>query len=253
MVHTLVRDKITHLVGIFDPHFPYENTRALLALFKYIEESRPDIIVLGGDIVDLDLLHNKASRRELEGKRLIRDFDYGYRRLKQIRDLVPDANIYALEGNHDERMERYIDDHPETEGILEVRNMLKLDELGIVWVPSWRTGEILTIGKANFIHGQYLNKNHASTTVDNYGCNMFYGHCHDVQSFSKILHGDDSTLIAQSCGCMCRYDMPYLQGRPTKWQNAFLNMYIKPNGFFNHQVVSIFNGKFVVEGTEYGR
>jgi hypothetical protein len=252
MVHKLPREGITHVVGLYDIHFPYENKAALRAVYDYIVDTNPQVIILGGDVVDLDMLHNKASARGVEGKRLKKDFDYAYGWLAELRRRSPESTIYFLEGNHDERIERYIDDHPEVEGMLEIKNALRLDELNIRWVPSWRVGEILTIGKANFIHGQYLNKHHAATTVDNYGCNIMYGHIHDISSNSKVLHGDDSTLIAQSCGCLCRYDMPYLQGRPTKWQNAFLDMYIRPNGFFNHQVVSIFKGKFVVNGVEYG-
>ena len=252
MVHKLPKAGITHLVGLFDIHYPYENMPALREVFNYISDAQPNVVVLGGDVVDLDMLHNKASRREVENKRLLRDFDYAKRRLSVLRERIPNAKIYQLEGNHDERSERYIDDHPELEGMLEIPTVLGLADLGIEYVPSWRQGEILTVGKANFIHGQYANKNHAFSTVDNYGCNMFYGHIHDIQSASKILHGDDSTLIAQSCGCLCRYDMPYLMGRPTKWQNAFLNMYLQPNGFFNHQVVSIFKNRFVVDGRMYG-
>lgn len=252
MVHRLARNSNSHLVGLFDPHFPYENVRAVRAVYQYIAETKPDIVVWGGDVTDLDMLHNAASRRDVEGKRLIRDFNYTYNQLKLVRELVPNADIYILEGNHDEREERYIDDHPEVEGILEVPKMLRLDELQMKWVPSWRKGEILRIGKANFIHGQYTNKNHACTTVDNYGCNMFYGHGHDIQSFSKIIHGDDSTLIAQSCGCLCRYDQPYIKGAPTRWQLGFLDMYIRPDGYFNHQVVSIFKNKFMVGGVTYG-
>lgn len=251
MVHKLTKD-ITHVVGLFDIHFPYEDKRSYHNVEQYLFESQPDVIVLGGDIVDLDIVSDKSKRRHVEGKRLVKDLNYAKQKLIVLRNLCPEAIIYALQGNHDERIERYIDDHPEVEGILEVENMLGLDELGIYWVPSWRVGEILTIGKANIIHGQYECKHHACKTVDEYGVNMFYGHCHDVQAHSKVLHGDDSTLIAQSCGCLCRYDMPYLKGRPTKWQQAFLNMFVRKNGTFNHQVVNIFNNKFIVNGIEYG-
>lgn len=252
MVHHLPKRELTHVVGLFDLHFPYEDKRTYDNVLSYTQRSQPNVIVLGGDVVDLDLISNKAKRREIEGKRLLKDLKYARQRLVELREINPDAEIYLIEGNHDERMERYIDDHPEVEGILEVPTMLELDAQEIHWIPSWRKGELLTIGKAHFIHGQYENTYHTKTTVDNYGVNMFYGHIHDVQSYSKILHGDDSTIMAQSCGCLCRYNMPYLKGRPTKWQQAFLDLWVRPDGFFNHQVVSIFNHRFVVNGVEYG-
>lgn len=253
MQHKLPKGKITHGVGLFDLHFPYEDKAAFEAVMEYIVASQPDVCILGGDVVDLDIISDKSKSRQVEGKRLAKDFNYAANRLQQLSDASDWEGKYFLQGNHDERMERYIDDHPETEGILEVQEMLKLQDNGWVWVPSWRHGVMLTIGKANFIHGLTEGKHHAAKTVDDYGANMFYSHVHDVQSHSKILHGNDSTIMAQSCGCLCRYDMPYLKGRPTKWQHAFLNIYWTPDGRFYHTVVPIFNGQFVVDGTKYGR
>ena len=252
--HKLDPDKITHGVGIFDPHFPYEDKQSYNAVLEYIKASKPDVFIFGGDIVDLDIVSNKAKRREIESKRLFKDFQYAKTRLAEISMAIPGAALFALEGNHDERMERYIDDNPELEGIIEVPKMLGMEEPECpwTWVPSWRMGHILQIGKANFIHGYSEADHHTKKTVTDYGKNMFMGHLHDIQCYSKILHGDDSTIMAQSCGCLCRYNMPYMRGKPSRWQQAFLDIYWKPNGYFWHNVVPIFNNKFIVNGVEYG-
>lgn len=252
MTHKLPKDRITHGIVLFDPHFPYEDKRSYNAVMQYVAKSQPNVFVLGGDIVDLDIISDKSKARHVEGKRLSKDFAHARNRLVEINETIPNAIKYALEGNHDERMERYLDDHPECEGILEVPTMLDLDNLGWTWVPSWRKGEVLNIGKAGIIHGYTESKNHASKTVDDYGKSMFYGHLHTNQMFTKILHGDDSTIMAQAVGCICRYDMPYLRGKPTKWQQAFLDIYWLPNGHFFHNVVPIFNHEFVVNGEYYG-
>lgn len=250
MKHKLRKDRETHGVAIFDPHFPYEDRQSFAAVLQYISDTRPDIVVIGGDVVDLDLISDKSKSRHVEGKRLKKQCDYASEMLVAIRQWCD--WMYVLEGNHDERMERYIDDHPEVEGILEIPTMLRLAENDIQWVPSWRKGEVLTIGKANFIHGYTESKHHAAKTADDYGVNMLYGHCHDIQSHSKVLHGDDSTIMAQCCGCLCRYDMPYLRGKPTKWQQAFVDIWWRPNGQFWHQVIPIFNHRFLAQGREYG-
>ncbi len=251
MTYKLPKDKITHGIVIFDPHFPFEDKQSYKNVMNYVYDSQPDIFVFGGDIVDLDLISNKSAIRQVEGRRLKHDFDHAVLRLEYLNNILPDATKIALEGNHDERMERYIDDHPETEGILEVPNMLKLEELGWNWIPSWRTGQLLTVGKANILHGNYTSINHARKMVDNYGVNVLYGHTHDVQRYSKVLMGDNSTIMAQSCGFLGRYDMAYMKGNPTNWQQAFLDIYWMPNGHFWHNVVPIFNHQFVVNGKLY--
>ncbi len=251
MTLKLPKDKITHGVVIFDPHFPYDDKRSYGAVMNYLADSQPDVFVFGGDIVDLDLISNKSSLRQVEGRRLSHDFDYAVRRLEEINKILPQSTRIALEGNHDERMERYIDEHPETEGILEVPNMLNLAELGWEWIPSWRTGAMLTIGKANILHGNYVGVNHARKMVDSYGVNVLYGHTHDRMSYSKVLMGDNSTIMAQSCGFLGRYDQSYMKGNPTNWQQSFLDIYWTPNGHFFHSVPPIFNNQFVVNGKLY--
>lgn len=251
--YKLAANGITHGVGVFDPHFPYEDRKSFDAVLKYIDETKPQVFIFGGDIVDLDIVSNKAKRREIEGKRLAKDFMYARTRMAEIAQAIPDATLFALEGNHDERMERYIDDNPELEGIMEVPRMLGMDEPDCpwVWIPSWRKGDILQIGKAHFIHGYSQADHHAKKTVSDYGVNIFYGDMHDIQRYSKIMQGDDSTIMAQSCGCLCRYDMPYLLGKPTRWQRGFLDIYWRPNGQFWHNVIPIFNNEFVANGKVY--
>jgi hypothetical protein len=232
MIYKLPKNKLTHVVAIFDPHFPYEDRHSYNAVLNYIDDTKPDVFVFGGDGVDLDVISNKSAARHVVGKRLLKDFNYA-------------------KASHDERSERYIDDHPELEGMIEVHNALDLANTGWTWVPCWRTSELLTIGKANLLHGNYVGVAHARKMVDNYGVNVFYGHTHDRMLYSKVLMGDNSTIMAQSCGFLGRYDVPYMRGNPTNWQQAFLDLWVEPNGHFYHSVVPIFNHRFVVNGKLY--
>ncbi|MHC4621321.1 MAG: hypothetical protein ACYTEQ_26560, partial [Planctomycetota bacterium] len=104
---------------------------------------------------------------------------------------------------------------------MEPWHMLHLDERGIKWVRSWSKSELYKIGKAIFHHGPYSNMHHAKKTALNYGEPTFYGHTHDIQAFSEIQHGNNKTIMAQSLGCLCEYEQPYIRGRPTRWQQAF--------------------------------
>ena len=88
--------------------------------------------------------------------------------------------------------------------------------------------------------------------VDYYGVNIFFGHNHDIQGFSKVNRGKNKTLVGQSLGCLCNYEQGYIQGNPTNWQQAFGIFYFFPNGHFTYYIPRIFNHKFISpEGKVY--
>ena len=251
MIYKLPKNKLTHVVAIFDPHFPYEDRHSYNAVLNYIDDTKPDVFVFGGDGVDLDVISIKATAKQVEGKRLLKDFNYAKTKLAEVKVIVPEAETYYLEGNHDYRSDRYVEDHPELEGMIEVPNALDLKATGWTWIPCWKSSELLSIGHANLLHGNYTGMNHARKMVDNYGVNVLYGHTHDRMLYSKILMGDGSTIMAQSCGFLGQYDAHYMMGNPSNWQQAFLDMWVEPNGTFYHSVVPIFNHRFVVNGKLY--
>lgn len=213
-----------------------------------------DEVVYLGDLMDFDLIssHNKENLRATSGKLIRREYDYGSEFLDRQQKLAPKAKFTLLEGNHDERIERYMDANPQLEGMLEMEQGLQLRMRKIKWVRFWTKGEIHKIGKAKFIHGLYTTKYHASKHAEAYGDNIFYGHTHDVQSHSKELAGADKTIVAQSMGCLCRYDQRYMRGKPSKWQQAFGVFYFFPDGHFTYYVIRIFKHRFVApDGTVY--
>lgn len=203
-----------------------------------------------GDLMDFDLIssHNLQNLRAVEGQRILEQYTEANRLLDELQQHT--KKITITEGNHDERIERYIDANPVVEGMLELENGLRLKERKIDLI-RYRNGGSYRLGKARFFHGIYTNQFHAKKTVENFGDNIFYGHTHDVQSYSKELRGQDKTLVGQSLGCLCRYDMAYMKGRPSKWQQAFGVFYFKPDGFFQYEVVRIFKNEFVWKGRLY--
>ena len=228
-----------------DVHVPVEDKAAIRGALRYGKDLQPDVWGQLGDFMSLDCISDKRSLREVEGKRLGKDFLAGNLLLDQVQEAMPKAEKFIIQGNHDERMERYVDEHPELEGLLEVENALHLEDRGIEWVPFWTKGKIKTIGKANFIHGLYTNKYHAEKHVTHYGVNVFYGHVHGRQSYTLIRFGDNHAIVGESLGCLCRLDQGYMHGRPSNWQHAIATFWWWPNGNFDYAVTNIFGGKFV--------
>lgn len=249
MQYRVEPNRLTWALVLPDIHYPVEDRQTMKAVEAYMASRSWDHLIYLGDVADFNCIseHNSKNLRAVVGQKIRKDYDYINARLNHHAELVgKHCRMTWIQGNHDERVERLINLMPVFEGQLELRNNIDLLKSGrITWVPFWTSGESLSIGKATFIHGRYANEFHAKKHVERYGRNVFYGHLHDFQSYPKVTLGDNETRIAQSLGCLCKYQQNYLHGTPTKWQQGFAVFMFQPNGFFNYYPVMIFNHKFV--------
>ncbi len=159
-----------------------------------------------------------------------------------------------LEGNHEERMERFFETMPQLKGgPLSVDRAMKFKERGFKWVRSWSKGEIFSLGKANFVHGQYTNQYHPAKMVTKYGDNVIYGQTHDIMShaIANQMH-PEKVIMGQSLGCLCERDQAYMKGKPSNWMQGFGVIHLYPDGKFSLYVVRIFNHRFIgPDGASY--
>ena len=101
-----------------------ESLEYLLWIGHYIAEKQPDIIVHIGDHYDLPSLSSyDKCKASAEGRRLAKDieagnigFEYLNMAMQKHKDYNP-RKIFCL-GNHEHRLDRYIDDNPELIGTL---------------------------------------------------------------------------------------------------------------------------------------
>lgn len=248
------------LLVIPDVHAEYVDRKAWNCMMQYAQDIKPCGYVQIGDFLDLNCLssHNKGKPKLVEGERLQWCYDEGNKLLDELDEVIDSAHVTRslessdkrpykaiLKGNHEGRVDRYIEAHPELEGILDVPTGLRLRDRGVEWIDNYSLGHVLKIGKAGFIHGKYTSKYHAQKHVDMYGINVFYGHLHSIQSHSKALLGRDNAVTGQCLGFLGTYDMPYLNGSPTNWQHAFTTFYFRKDGFFNYYIHEIHGGKFI--------
>ena len=246
--------KVKRVLVLPDIHYPIEDRKTMKAVLAYAADHKWDEVIQLGDLMDFDVIssHNAGNLRVVSGKSIQKDYDYANKQLDRLQSAIKSAPLVILEGNHDYRVERYIDAHPETEGLLEVPIGLKFAERGVTWVTSWRDGSVHKVGNANFIHGIYTNDHHAKKHVTTFGEPIFYGHLHDFQAYSQVLQGDNKTLVGQSLGCLCDYRPYWMKGRPNRWQQGFAVFHVHPDGFFQYFPVMIFKHRFVSpEGEVY--
>ena len=212
------------IIAAGDFHFPAENKKALELFEKYLGQDSLDYLILGGDLIDFSYLskYSIGNLRSIEGKRIVKDYDYANKYLDKFDKLARKIKKIFLVGNHDDRIRKYIDANPNLEGLLELPESLRLKERDYQVVYSYPEGEVFKIANLTFTHGNYTNQFHAKKHLENYDTSIVYFHTHTFQSFTKSRFDKRGIRTAQAVGCMCNYEQDYMGKKPSSWQTGFL-------------------------------
>lgn len=240
-----------------DTQIPYHDERAISAVLKYAKQHYYDGCIQLGDFMDWDFCSRWTAdnARKAEGQRFLSEYIHGNAVLDEIQDAVrannPDAHLIVIEGNHDWRIQNVIDKTPFLEGLIDVEKNLRFDERNAVFWRYWVHRKPVIIGKAHFIHGDYIGTHHAKKHADSYGRSMFYGHTHTLQAYTKTQLAEDS-VQCWSLGTLSRFDLEYMGARPSSWQQGFAEFFFREDGMFNHYYTNIFKGQFTaIDGKDY--
>ena len=259
-------------VAFYDCHFGYQMSLidgvrkktpthclpAIRAGMKFLQDFQPDTFILGGDQLEFGAIsrHNNGQPRLVEGLRLTDDMDLLDKHL-----LVPIETSYPfiktkvwIKGNHENRVDRYLDVHPEAEGIIEPEVYLNLKKRGWHLQPE----EVpYQLGKLNFIHGHSVfanggGQNPAKKLAYYFRRSMIAGHLHSTETCMDITPADRSDFhSATISGAMAGVSPDYMKGRPSNASQSFVYGYVGHDGSFNNYIAMIVNGRFMAEGKEY--
>jgi hypothetical protein len=239
-----------------DFQFPFVDWKTWRVVLAYIGENWWDQMVQLGDFADWDWCSRwtAENKRRQENQRFAKEYAELNKFLDTLQNAVrnknKDAEMVILQGNHDYRVEVVMDKDPQYEGMLEMEKNLRFDERKITYWKYWEHRKPYKIGKALFIHGQYTNDAHAKKTALNFNKNVFYGHTHDRQLYTKTTMGQ--SIQAESLGTLSRYDLSYMGKKPSNWMQCFAVFHFRPNGTFNHYTTNIVNHEFTSpEGVHY--
>lgn len=198
-------------IAVFaDPHFPLHEPDLIEGSVAWLEDHRPDEIVLLGDNSDANPFkrHSKNPRTETS----VSDHQRStYEGLARWRNAAPDARMRWIRGNHDawmierirELMPHYeeIRAHPtSSEPMLGLRQLFALDELRIELVGD-ETGhyhdDTVEIAPGLVaLHGVKAGRDGAVKEQAGWeGTSLIQGHCHkwQITGVTKRLAGGGST------------------------------------------------------------
>jgi len=242
----------THLI-FNDLHIPYHQPDVLGAILGFGREFQPDQIDIPGDLLDCIglTLKYRAAQRDERVHRVQFEIDQGQAFLKLLRDLFPKVDIHLHEGNHEDRLNRYVNQHcPELRGLhgLSVPGLLDLAGLKITWHPL---GQLGVYGNLHITHGDLIRQHSAYTArsmLEKYGVCVLFGHTHRGGVYYKT--AGRKTWAAWENFCTCRFDMPWVVGC-SNWQHGFSVVHNDMRTRFHVQQVPIIGGQFVYAGQEF--
>ena len=233
-----------------DKHFPYADKAAIKCLTKTIEIVKPDKYVDLGDVGEWHAFSAWRFKRKKAPplEYLVDDFDKDVKDVNKGMDIIDESldkvnckEKYITEGNHDNWLNYAVDKYPYIPQY-KFANAVDLKGRGYKY---YQFGRHLKIGKLYFYHGhQYGGQYHTANHLRKMGCNIMYGHWHDLQQMSATHM--DGAKSAWSMGCLKDMDSDknrWLGGRQHKWAHAFAIVDYYSGGHFTVHPIQIIKGQ----------
>lgn len=170
---------------ICDVHLGFHDIDAIRACIQYLRTLKVDNIVLNGDTVDAHKLSRWAKRKDdiefTTELQMARNF------MDNLRMTFPKAKIHFKVGNHEDRLEHFIQEKADQfAGIITWQSLLELDKKGIKFVDS---------NQLMFCHGTWIAHGHeikvngganpAVSLMNKTLTNTCMGHLHRTQTIQK--------------------------------------------------------------------
>lgn len=263
--------------GELDPFHDEAAMNVALQIIQY-EENVHQVVNLG-DFLDLPS-QGRFAQEATFANMTQRAIDRGHYFLAQQRVAAPGAEIVLIEGNHDRRLQNFVEmnavsafglkraEKPSEWPVMSLPFLLRLDELNVSYIDSYPAGRHWINDRLRAIHGNKVRSNGstaAAYTNDMPHISTVFGHTHRLEIQSKTTFDRVGKIrsMAISPGCLCRVDgaVPSvngaigIDGRPAQefenWQQGIAVIKYKDTGEFFVDLVQIDDGRTVYQGKEF--
>lgn len=218
---------VTLCIG--DAHVePGQSLKRFKALANFLREHPVRRVVAMGDFVSFDSLSawDRDKRKRMEHRRYVRDVAVGRMALSPIEEAVRlyGADLFYIEGNHEDRVKRYLDIDPTFDGAINVHADLCPDWH---WVPY---KDDFTYHGVSFTH---IPHNEAGKAIGGKGVcdkalglyhnSVVFGHTHGLSFSCMHRHNAPHLNQAVNVGCFFEHVAEYAQGSITSyWRGIVL-------------------------------
>lgn len=225
---------------------------------NFIIAKKPDYIVLTGDFMTLQCLSawDKDKRTKMENRRYAKEMKAGNKALDMMMEGVRQHNNHMkklkmkqykpvtiyVEGNHEDRLTRYLECDPTFEGMVSIEKDLNLVKRGILFVPYREYHYIDEVGfthiphnKSAAIGGVDITRKASMVTVSS----VVFSHTHN-QNMSHVFKEGMSHLQDIYCaGCFFEEKEDYIKGRVTEYWRGLSILHIWKPGRFDVEAYSL--------------
>jgi hypothetical protein len=207
-----------------DETFESFHDQAAMDLFvEVVRREQPEEIALLGDMIDLPSQSRWAQEAGF-ARTTQMALDALHSFLAQLRAAAPEAFIILIEGNHDKRMQTFIETNalaafglkranmPESWPTMSLPFLLRLDELNIQYQDAYPAAVHWDDDSTRNIHGTRANSK--GSTMSQYAqelphINTWAGHTHRTEIIYKTVLGPRGEAIesySANPGCLCKTD-----------------------------------------------
>ena len=233
-------------------------------LGEFIIKERPDNIVHIGDFMSYDSIsaHNASKRLSMEGQRCKKEIEAAresYERmmvplynlnnsLRKNKKALYSPNMYLTSGNHRDRCLRYVEEHPEMEGMVDFVYHIPWENDGWVIVPY---REHCEVNGVLFTHIPMAGNNQPMSSVHlarkvlaDYSCSIVYGHTHYFACESEGIKTVDGYKRITALNVGCYFDHKPEYARTSKgirrwWSGLTMLTHLNDEGDFDIQTYSL--------------
>jgi len=247
-----------------DLHGSQMDKDAVAAFLADLKTWDADEIILNGDIVEcggfLAAYHTLGY---------VAQTSYNYQDdiaaanwfLDEVAKAAPRAKILYIEGNHDQRIEKWAVDQTIRNGrdagfiaeLLSPRTLLRLAERGIDYFEVGKVHEAglppgwIKRGKCFFVHQLSGGKNAARASLMRTAGNVVYAHTHQEDS-STVVYPGIGMVKAWNPGCLCIQQPLWRHSDPTSWSHGYALQIVATSGDFLHLNIPICQGRSMIGG-----
>lgn len=244
--------EIEKVFFIPDVHVPNHHKQAWNVCLNAIRAWRPHRVVILGDFADDECVssHSKGPDRN----RLLKNEIVAVRReLDRLQDACRDAGVGRvdyIEGNHCDRLSRYLQDRaPELYGLVSMPELMRIAERGWHWTPYKSS---LRVGKLVVTHDfGFAGANAATQNLMACGHSCITGHTHRASVVYQG-HTDGQRHVSITSGWLgdakeaAKYK--HLDRGLREWQHGIVTAEMTADGLAWCNFHPIIKGKMVLHG-----
>jgi len=223
-------------------------TDHLVWIGKWIKDGKPDYVVHGGDLINIDSISTHNELHSLEGQqkpKLLRDFEAMERGMELINEHSGGVQIHVTLGNHEVRIWDYENRRPEMQGFVSTRFNDIFKRCGWTYSPY---GQYYKLHGVDFVHAPLPTqkqpmggKNVVNNVANGSIADVVFGHTHRMATTTMVKLGNDVSVTVINAGCTMPlgYIPKYIGNGATGWWHGVVELVIDCGKIVSYNMVDL--------------